>query len=108
MPPGPARDRVAVEILVDQALSRPGLVAFALSAVASSTGSGSLTGAVDTTVLDAFGVDVEHDDERLVRVTGALGALSMLALVLHGAGRTAAWRAHVVETCFDALGHPRE
>jgi AcrR family transcriptional regulator len=107
MPLGPARDRIALEVLVDQALGRPGLVAFALSGVTSSAAGEALSGA-DTTVFDAFGVDVGRDDERLVRVLGALGALSVLALVLNGAGRTAAWRAHVIATCFDALGHPRQ
>jgi AcrR family transcriptional regulator len=104
-PLGPARDQLALEILVDQALGRPGLVAFALSAVTTSPGSPPFSAGADTTVLAAFGVDVERDEERLVRVIGALSALSMLALVLHGAGRTAAWRAHVLATCFDALGH---
>jgi AcrR family transcriptional regulator len=98
LPLGSARDRLALEILVDQALSVPGLVAFQVSRVSS------FATDVDTTVLDAFGV--EGDPERLVRVIGALGALSVLALLAHEVGRAVAWRAQVVETCFDALGHP--
>jgi AcrR family transcriptional regulator len=107
LPLGPARDRLALEILVDQALNRPGMVAFGLS-VATSQASGSLADEhLDQTVLEAFGVAADQDPERLIRVLGALGALPHLALILHRAGRTTAWRALVIDTCFDALGHPR-
>ncbi|MGH3252902.1 MAG: hypothetical protein ACRDOI_42735 [Trebonia sp.] len=104
--PGPARDRRAIEALVDQALSMPGLVAFSLSFVAGQdteflTVSGTNPHA---TILEAFCADGGSDPERLLRVCGACAALSVLALIVHQADKRTAWRPHVVATCVDALG----
>jgi AcrR family transcriptional regulator len=109
VPLGAARDRLAIEMLVDQALSRPGLVAFSLSFVAEQNAD-FLT--VDDAgphakILEAFGAGGGSDPERLLRVIGALAALSVLALIVHHAGKSTAWRSHVVTTCFDALGYAR-
>ena len=110
LPLGAARDRLAVEVLVDIALSHPGLVALLL-APATRAGDddrdADLEAAGDA-ALQAVGVDPQTTDtERLVRVVGALAALAVLALSAHSAGQTTAWRAHLVATSFDALGHPR-
>jgi AcrR family transcriptional regulator len=106
LPPGPGRDRLAIETLVDQALSMPGLVAFSLSSVAGQhadflTVSGP---GPHATIFEAFGIDGDPDPERLLRVCGACAALSVLALIVHHAGKSTAWRSYVVATCIDALG----
>jgi AcrR family transcriptional regulator len=109
LPLGPGRDRRAVEVLVDIALAHPGLVALLL-APATRPGSEDEPDveAAGDAALQAFGVDpATADPERLVRVVGALAALAVLALSASQAGQAAAWRAHVVATSFDALGHPR-
>ena len=112
MPPGPGRDRHAIEVIVDVALEHPGLVALLLSPVLTDGGAGTDADAdveiAGDRALQAFGVDRETtDQERLVRVVGALGALAVLVLAAHREDRTTAWRRHVVATSFDALGHRR-
>jgi hypothetical protein len=58
-------------------------------------------------VLAIFGVDpMSSDDNRQVRVIGALSALAVLSIAAHQHDRTSAWRPHILQTCFDALGHP--
>jgi AcrR family transcriptional regulator len=109
LPAGRARDLRAVEVLADVALSHPGLVALLLAPAtrgedeaAGDLGSGS------DAALRAFGVDpLTAEPERLVRVLGALAALAVLSLAAHQRGHGAAWRAHVIATSFDALGHAR-
>jgi len=49
--------------------------------------------------------DVER--ARHLRITGALAALGVLALAANRTGETATWRADIVATAFDALGHAR-
>ena len=110
LPPGPARDRQAVEVLVDVALGHPGVVAMLLAPVAELADGGVHgPGSPEHAVLEAFCVDPDDDadPERTVRVIGALGALAVLTLAAHEADRTTAWRPLVVATCLDALGHPR-
>jgi AcrR family transcriptional regulator len=104
LPPGPARDRQALEVLVDVALAHPGLVALLL---APATDSGAEPNpAVTDLVLQAFGVDPgTTEPPRSVRVVGALAALAVLTLAAHAQDQTTAWRRHIVATCFDALGH---
>lgn len=108
--PGPARDRRAVEVLADLALAQPGVVAFALG---SATASG--PGAPDEPATDlaqgvfaVFGIPGGCADgaERYVRVVGAMSALAVLSLAAHHAGQAAAWRRFVIDTSYDALGHP--
>jgi AcrR family transcriptional regulator len=112
LPLGAARDRRAVEFLVDVALAHPGVVALLLAPV---TQAGADTGVPDTdagsagaAALAAFGVDLETAaPERAVRVLGALAALAVLTLTAHQGNQTTAWRPLVVATCLDALGHRR-
>jgi AcrR family transcriptional regulator len=110
MPLGVARDRRAVEIVVDVALAHPGLVALLLAPVTqvgTEPADPELQAGADA-ALRAFGVDpATAEPERLVRVAGALAAVAVLALGAHQAGQTVAWRSHVIATSFDALGHPR-
>ena len=106
LPPGPARDRHALEVLVDVALAHPGLVALLLAPVTDSDAEPDP--AVTDLVLHVFGVDPETTEPpRLVRVIGALAALAVLTLAAHAPDRTPAWRQEIVATCFDALGHRR-
>ncbi len=114
LPAGPVRDRRAVEVLADVALSHPGLVALLLAPAtrgedetAASVDGGDLGSGSDA-ALRAFGVEpTTAEPERLVRVLGALAALAVLSLAAHQGGHGAAWRAHVIATSFDALGHAR-
>jgi AcrR family transcriptional regulator len=110
LPVGAARDRLVIEILVDQALPRPGMVAFLLSFVttlpAEELEPGLDLDLIDTGVFAAFGADKSGSaQERLIRITGAVAALSILALTTPRAGQTTTWRSHVVAASFDALGH---
>jgi len=107
LPPGEARDRRAVEVLVDVALAHPGLVALMLAPV-TDLDVAEPEPAVAGLVMQAFGVQLTgDDDERRVRVVGALAALAVLTLAAHSEDRTTAWRPLIVATCFDALGHRR-
>jgi AcrR family transcriptional regulator len=110
LPLGPARDRRALEVLVDIALAHPGLVALLLAPL---TQGGPDAGALEVdaagaAALQAFGVEPGAAvSERTVRVAGALTALAVLTLAAHRDDQITAWRPHIVATCFDALGHHR-
>ena len=107
LPLGPARDRHALEVLVDVALAHPGLVALMLAPV-TDLGGAEPERAITDPVLQVFGVDPDTTQPpRSVRVVGALAALAVLTLAAHAQDRTTAWRQHIVATCFDALGHRR-
>jgi AcrR family transcriptional regulator len=106
LPPGPTRDRHALEVLVDVALAHPGLVALLLAPVTDTDAEPHP--AVTDLVLQVFGVDPDAmEPPRSVRVVGALAGLAVLTLAAHAQDRTTAWRPHIVATCFDALGHRR-
>jgi len=60
-------------------------------------------------VLGVFGVDpATADTDRLVRVIGALSALAVLSIAARHKNQSSAWRPHILQTCFDALGHPSD
>src|SRR5215212_7175178 len=109
LPLGPARDRRAVEVMVDVALAHPGLVALLLAPVTQGGAdavSGSEVGAAAAAALQAFGLDVGAPvSERAVRVAGALAALAVLSIAAHYDDQTTAWRQLTAATCTDALGH---
>ena len=106
LPLGVARDRRAVEVIVDVALDHPGLVALLLVPATQGGTADKADDVATAAVLRAFGVDAETaDQERLVRVIGALSALAVLTLAAHTKDMTTLWRPLVVATCFDALGH---
>jgi len=110
LPLGPARDRRAIETLLDIALAHPGVVALLLapatqSVVDAGPPENSGPGAA---ALEAFGVDPETaEPERLVRVIAALTALAVLSIAAQHEDQTTAWRPLVVATCLDTLGHRR-
>ncbi|NUT50800.1 MAG: TetR/AcrR family transcriptional regulator [Saccharothrix sp.] len=108
-PAGPARDRRAVELLVDFALDRPGLIALESRAIGR-LGADDLDGprldALSQHVFAVFDVDPDAGDTgRLVRVVGMLAALAVLSLAANHTGEKTAWRPHIIATCLDALGH---
>ena len=109
LPLGVARDRRAIEVIVDVALAYPGLVALMLVPATQDGDDAGPSGEVATVaVLQAFGVDPETaEPDRLVRVIGALSGLAVLTLAAHSRDTTTLWRPLVVATCFDALGHRR-
>lgn len=106
LPPGRERDRRALELLIDVALERPGLVALSFRAVSSPDARAASLGQDDLLVFETFGTDpTDVDSERLVRVIGALSALAVLSLAAHHLGEHTAWRPRILATCLDALGH---
>ncbi|WP_367137013.1 TetR/AcrR family transcriptional regulator [Saccharothrix sp. HUAS TT1] len=109
VPAGPPRDRRAVELLVDFALDRPGLIALesrAIGTLGADDVDGDRLDALSQHVLAVFGVEpAGGDTERLVRVIGMLSALAVLSLAANHAGDKTSWRPHIIATCLDALGH---
>ncbi|MGM1060406.1 TetR/AcrR family transcriptional regulator [Saccharothrix sp. Mg75] len=106
LPPGPERDRRALELLTDVALDLPGLVSLAFGAVTSPDEPVIAIG--DVLVFEVFDIDPDGPDvERVVRVLGALSALAVLSVTANRAGEKTAWRPHIITTCLDALGHRR-
>lgn len=106
LPPGPARDRRALESVLDIAAAHPGLVALLLSPATQPGFADGPTGGPAEAVLAIFGVDPDGTDvEREVRVIGALSALAILTLAAHQHDTGSAWRPHILRTCSDALGH---
>jgi len=104
LPVGTERDRRAVELLVDLALSRPGLVSMLLSAIVP-------TGNDDTDHIDLLGGllleafdDVAPADARHIRVTGALVALGILALEARRSDNASFWRNEIIATALSTLG----
>lgn len=108
LPPGPERDRHAVEVVVDIALAHPGVVSLLLTPITADPGQHDPTDAA-AAAMRAFGVDPEGvadaDAERVVRVIGALAGLAVLALAATQEGLSTTWRPLMVATALDALGH---
>ncbi len=111
LPPGPERDRRAVDLVVDIALAHPGVVALLIAPA----GDG-LTdpppcpehGPTEDAVLRAFDVVAgETEIGRTIRVLHALSGLAVLAIAAHRQDQVLEWRPHLVATCLDALGHGR-
>ncbi|MGY1987951.1 TetR/AcrR family transcriptional regulator [Blastococcus sp. SYSU DS0669] len=108
LPPGPERDRRALEVLVDVALAHPGVVALLLAPITQGEQdcAASEVEAAGAAALQAFGVDPgAPTSERAIRVLGALTALAVLSLTAHQEDDVTRWRPWIVATCFDALGH---
>jgi AcrR family transcriptional regulator len=107
LPVGPARDLRALEVVVDVALAHPGLVSLLLSPATQDDAPADADPA-GRWVFQAFGVDPASTDvERLVRVTGALGALAVLCIGAAQDDAGPARRPHILATGYDALGHHR-
>jgi AcrR family transcriptional regulator len=110
LPPGPDRDRAALNGIAHLALRRPGSVRLLLSGLLGEKDDdmGQALEEVGGGVFQAFAVDPGTDPARALRVVGALGALAVARISLLEidlGGETAFGQ--LVEISFDALGHPR-
>ena len=109
LPPGPDRDRAALTGVAQLAMRRPGTVALVLSGMLGEP-DGEITAALHTigcATFEAFALDPEADHARMLRVTGALGALAVARVALRDKLPADAMLAHLIEISYDALGHPR-
>ncbi len=107
LPVGPGRDRRVLEMVIDIAAAHPGLISFLLAPAIQPDPATTPDDGPAAAVLGVFGVDPESaDTDRLVRVIGALSALAVLTITAHHKDQSADWRPHILQTCFDALGHP--
>jgi AcrR family transcriptional regulator len=106
LPPGPDRDRAALNGVAHLAVRRPGSVRLLLSGLLGEKDDdmGQTLKEVGTGVFEAFAVDSHADPARALRVIGALGALAIARIALLDTeleGET-----DLVQIAFDALGHP--
>ncbi|WP_123670708.1 TetR/AcrR family transcriptional regulator [Actinocorallia herbida] len=107
MPPGPERDRAVIETVVDQAQAHPGLLSLTLGFhTLLETDARDAPGGDTRILIEAFGSGPEPEPERLLRITAAFSAVSMLVLAAHRAGKPSAWRPHIVAIACDSFGHP--
>jgi AcrR family transcriptional regulator len=104
MPPGPARERRALELLTDIALDRPGLVALLFRSM-TAPGEDPQQAQDELLLNEMFVIDPERELERAVRIVGALSAMAVLTLLANQEGDKTTWRPLILSTCFDALGH---
>ncbi|WIE65202.1 TetR family transcriptional regulator [Curtobacterium sp. MCLR17_036] len=111
LPVGPARDAAALAGITDLALARPGWAELALAAFTLHRGDdvGTRLVPVAATLLELFGTDPGDPTatplDRRARVSGAFGAIVMLALTYEGDASAAEARPHVLRVAWDALGH---
>src|SRR4051794_38176563 len=79
LPPGPDRDRAALNGVGHLAMRRPGSVRLLLSGLLGEKGDdvGQALEEIGCEVFRAFAVDTEADPARALRVVGALGALAV-------------------------------
>jgi AcrR family transcriptional regulator len=107
--PGAARDRAVITGIAELALRCPGTVALLLSGLLGEPETEIATALHDIgeAIFTAFAVDCpEAQPARMIRVTGALGALAVARVALRDK-LTADALAELVEVSFDALGHGR-
>lgn len=104
MPAGPARERRALELLIDIALDRPGLVALLFRSM-TAPGEDPQQAQDELLLNDMFVVDPTTEVERSVRIVGALSAMAVLTLLANQLGDKTTYRPHIIATCYDALGH---
>jgi AcrR family transcriptional regulator len=106
--PGPERDRAVITGVARLALDCPGTVALALNGLTSGPDSefGPALEEIGQAVFAAFGDDVECEPVRLMRVTGALGALAVASVALRDKV-PAVDLDLLVDISYDALGHGR-
>ncbi|MGY2373723.1 TetR/AcrR family transcriptional regulator [Pseudomonas sp. SDO524_S393] len=106
LPPGPARERAVIEILVDFTFDWPGISAFANRLVEGEQSELPELMQMGLMVYEALGIDLTSaSQERLVRVTSALTGLGATALVAVRSGIHHVWRPLIIVAAMDALGH---
>jgi AcrR family transcriptional regulator len=104
LPPGPAREHRALELLTDCALDRPGLVSLMFRSM-TAPGEDPQQAQDELLINDMFVLDPENELERAVRIVGALSAIAVLTLLANQVGDKTTWRPLILATCIDALGH---
>jgi len=109
LPPGPGRDRAALTGVAELAMIRPGTVALLLSGLIGEPDDEIAVAlhAIGCATFEAFALDPEADPARMLRVTGALGALAFARVALRNKLPDHAMLAYLIELSYDALGHPR-
>ncbi|WP_432506189.1 TetR/AcrR family transcriptional regulator [Kineococcus arenarius] len=107
-PPGPARDRAALEALTDLALARPGFTALALSSVSRGEEQTLPLTELADALFEAFAAPAPTGTgtERAVRLTSALGGLAIAALACRALQDAGTVRPLLVDAALGALGHP--
>ncbi|PRY13349.1 TetR/AcrR family transcriptional regulator [Kineococcus rhizosphaerae] len=109
VPVGAARDRRVVEALADLTTRRPGLVAFALTALSGQEGAmgPDRLEAIGEALFGAFGEQLTAGppDDRGVRITTAVGGLAVASLACADLPFDRV-RPHLVAAALGALGHP--
>ncbi|MDV6259814.1 TetR/AcrR family transcriptional regulator [Rhodococcoides yunnanense] len=104
MPVGDTRDRVAVTLVVEMALDNPGIAALLISPreeVATELDE------ISTMLYAAFGDTPDGPiTARLIRITGGLAAVAVIALNITTSHDKARWRSLIISTGLGALGHP--
>ena len=104
-----ARDAATLVALTDLALERRGWIELVLASVPPFRDDDLVERLTEmgAIVSDMFGTGVDADVplERLARVTGALGALAVLALTYQNDATPDVARPLILATCWGALGH---
>jgi AcrR family transcriptional regulator len=105
--PGPQRDAAAITGLAQLALRRPGFVALLLSWLLHTPADSAVAALqpIGDALLRAFVVTEETDLARVVRVTGALGAVAVARVALRE-HLSADALGELVDVGLNALGHP--
>jgi AcrR family transcriptional regulator len=105
LPDGPGRDAAALRGLIDLALARRGWTELALASVPPFRDEGleAALAEVGDLLYDMF--RMAADLERRARVTGAIGALAVLALYYDQEVTPSEARPLILATCWGALGH---
>jgi AcrR family transcriptional regulator len=109
-PPGPQRDAALITALAQLALRRPGFVALLLSWLLHTPADDAVAALqpVGDAIMEAFAVTPDTDLDRVVRVTGALGAVAVarVALLAHLSDAALHEALHeLVDVGLNALGH---
>ncbi|QSB23935.1 TetR/AcrR family transcriptional regulator [Curtobacterium sp. RIT-PI-V] len=110
-PAGKFRDAAALAGITDLALARPGWAELALAAFTLRRGDdvGARLVPVAAILLELFGLDLGDPAaaslDRRARVSGAFGAIMMLALTYENDASATEARPHVLRVAWDALGH---
>jgi len=102
-----AQDATAIEALTDLALERRGWIELVLASVPPFRDEDLVTRLVEmgAIVSAMFGMAEDTSLQRRARVTGALGALTVLALTYENDATPETARPLILETCWGALGH---
>lgn len=104
--PGIERDRAVVEASVDFTFDWPGVSAFANRVAGDEENADPKLTEMGLIIYEALGTDLATaTSQRIVRITSALSGLGITALLAARMGLQREWRADIVASAMDALGH---